>query len=189
MSYRNRDVDIKLQRLQHLLSKAACPLLYMLDLFVQKSSKNEGLTKDELKSSASLCKDVFQMFQVTFSDTSFKRRSLIKDDIQDRYKSLCDETTPITNNLFGDDVKDKLKELDAEFNLGKKLGKFKTGRDGYSGGRRGYNSRKRLGGKLHHRKGGMARNDSKSADKRNFLDKAGLRKKKHKKNHKFNTQQ
>ena len=48
MSSEHKMGDVKLQRIQNILGKATCPLLYLLDLFVEKSSKNEGMSKEEL---------------------------------------------------------------------------------------------------------------------------------------------
>lgn len=115
--------DVKLQRIQNLLGKATCPLLYLLDLFVAKSSKNEGMSKEEVKSTTQLCKDVYQLVQVNYSDITFRRRAFVKDDLQDRYKGLCNEDTLVTDQLFGDDIKEKVKELDIEFSIGRKIGK------------------------------------------------------------------
>ena len=86
--------DVKLQRIQNILGKATCSLLYLLDLFVEKSSKNEGMSKEDIKSTTQLCKDVYQLVQVTYSDITFRRRTFVKDDLQDRYKGLCNENTP-----------------------------------------------------------------------------------------------
>jgi hypothetical protein len=60
------------------LGKATCPLLYLLDPFVAKSSNNEGMSKEEIKSTTQLCKDVYQLVQVTYSDITFRRRALKK---------------------------------------------------------------------------------------------------------------
>ncbi|CAC5390007.1 unnamed protein product [Mytilus coruscus] len=51
------------------------------------------------------------------------RRSFIKGDIQPIYKALCDDTTLVTDTFFGDDIKEKIKELDAIYSVCKKLGK------------------------------------------------------------------
>jgi hypothetical protein len=123
MSSEHKMRDVKLQRIQNILGKATCPLLYLLDLFVEKSSKNEGMSKEEIKSTTRLCKDIYQLVQVTYSDITFRRRTFVKDDLQDRYKGLCNEDTPVTDQLFGDDIKEKVKELDAEFSIGRKIGK------------------------------------------------------------------
>ncbi|CAC5364135.1 unnamed protein product [Mytilus coruscus] len=123
MTPRNKDVDVKLQRLQNLLSKTACPLMYMMDMFVDKSSKKEGMSREELQAYTVTCRDTHQLFQACYSEITFRRRSFIKGDIQPQYKGLCDDTTPVTDMLFGDDIKEKIKELDAEHSVCKKVGK------------------------------------------------------------------
>ncbi|CAC5419005.1 recQ [Mytilus coruscus] len=60
MTPRNKDVGVKLQRLQNLLSKTACPLMYMMDMFVDKSSKKEGMSREELQAYAVTCRDTPQ---------------------------------------------------------------------------------------------------------------------------------
>ncbi|CAG2213825.1 unnamed protein product [Mytilus edulis] len=126
MTTRNKDVDLKLQHLQNLLSKAACPMMYMMDMFLQKSSNQQPITIQEVQSYTVTCKDTYQMLQASFSEITFRRRSFIKGDIQPQYKALCDDTTPVTDMLFGDDIKEKIKEMDAENSVFKKVGHEKS---------------------------------------------------------------
>ncbi|CAG2244373.1 unnamed protein product [Mytilus edulis] len=122
MTTRNKDVDLKLQHLKNLLSKAACPMMYMMDMFLQKSSNQQPITIQEVQSYTVTCKGYLQMLQASFSEITFRRRSFIKGDIQPQYKALCDDTTPVTDMLFGDDIKEKIKEMDAENSVFKKVG-------------------------------------------------------------------
>ncbi|XP_076111605.1 uncharacterized protein LOC143079852 [Mytilus galloprovincialis] len=126
MTTSNTDVDLKLQHLQNLLSKAACPMMYMMDMFLQKSSNQQPITIQEVQSYTVTCKDTYQMLQASFSEITFRRRSFIKGDIQPQYKALCDDTTPVTDMLFGDDIKEKIKEMDAENSVFKKVGHEKS---------------------------------------------------------------
>ncbi|CAC5422082.1 unnamed protein product [Mytilus coruscus] len=130
MSVPNRMNDVKLQKIQNLLGKAACPMLYLMDLFLSKSQTNDGLSREEVQSATQLCKDAYQMTQVTYADITFRRRALIQAEIQPKYKALCKDDVPVTDFLFGNDIKDKVKEMDAEYTVGKKLGKtnFKIGK-------------------------------------------------------------
>ncbi|XP_076090325.1 uncharacterized protein LOC143062544 [Mytilus galloprovincialis] len=59
------NIVFKLQRLQNLLSKTACPLMYniVMDMFVDKSSKKEGMSREELQAYAVTCRDTYQLFQ------------------------------------------------------------------------------------------------------------------------------
>ena len=59
MSSEHKMRDVKLQRIQNILGKATYPLLYLLDLFDEKSSKNEEMSKEEIKSTTQLCKNVY----------------------------------------------------------------------------------------------------------------------------------
>ena len=120
LSPKIKDTDVKLQRIQNLLAKAACPSLYLLDFFISKSTKQEGMTKQEVKSHMTTCNDTYQFLQATFTDITFRRRAIIKTEIQDKYKVLCDDSTLVTEWLFGNDMKEKVKELDAEHNICKK---------------------------------------------------------------------
>ncbi|CAC5381269.1 unnamed protein product [Mytilus coruscus] len=106
MSVPNRMNDVKLQKIQNLLGKAACPMLYLMDLFLSKSQTNDGLSREEVQSA-----------------TQTLRRALIQAEIQPKYKALCKDDVPVTDFLFGNDIKDKVKEMDAEYTVGKKLGK------------------------------------------------------------------
>ena len=122
-----------------------------------------------------LCKDVYQLVQVTYSDITF-----VKDDLQDRYKGLCNENTPVTDQLFGDDIKEKIKELDAEFSIGQKIGK--NNREPGERTRRSFVSNNQ-GGRGFGRKhftNGSSRNDNNDR-KKGFLDKTGFKKKKYRK--------
>ncbi|XP_052091631.1 uncharacterized protein LOC127728325 [Mytilus californianus] len=150
MTPRNKDVDVKLQRLQNLLSKTACPLMYMMDMFVDKSSKKEGMSREELQAYAVTCRDTYQLFQACYSEITFRRRSFIKGDIQPQYKGLCDDTTQVTDMLFGDDIKEKIKELDAEHSVCKKVGKDHNYT--YDNPKNSYQSSNR--GRSHHGHGG-----------------------------------
>ncbi|CAC5403252.1 unnamed protein product [Mytilus coruscus] len=105
MTTRNKDVDVKLQHLQNLLSKAACPMMYMMDMFLEKSSNQQPITIQEVQSYTVTCKNTYQLLQAGFSEITFITRSFIKGDIQPQYKGLCDDTTPVTEMLFGDDIK------------------------------------------------------------------------------------
>ncbi|CAC5380315.1 unnamed protein product [Mytilus coruscus] len=101
MSVPNRMNDVKLQKIQNLLGKAACPMLYLMDLFLSKLQTNDGLSREEVQSATQLCKDAYQMTQVTYADITFRRRALIQAEIQPKYKALCKDDVPVTDFLFG----------------------------------------------------------------------------------------
>lgn len=63
---------------------------------------------------------LYQLFQVSYSEITSRQRSFIKGDIQPQYKALYDNTTPVTDMLFGNDIKEKINELDVEHSVCKK---------------------------------------------------------------------
>ncbi|CAC5392551.1 unnamed protein product [Mytilus coruscus] len=69
--------DVKLQKIQNLLGKAACPMLYLMDLFLSKSQTNDGLSREEVQSATQLCKDAYQMTQVT--ETNLQKEKVQKE--------------------------------------------------------------------------------------------------------------
>ncbi|CAC5417455.1 unnamed protein product [Mytilus coruscus] len=117
MSVHKRMNDVKLQKIQNLLGKAVCPMLYLMDLFLSKSQTNDGLSREEVQPATQLCKDAYQMTQVTYANITFRRRALIQPDIQRKYKALCKDYVPVADFLFWDDIKDKVKEMDTDLNI------------------------------------------------------------------------
>jgi hypothetical protein len=53
----------------------------------------------------------------------------MKNDLMPAYQSICSVNVPITDNLFGDDIDSKVKELDTAKKLGNKVGKIKNTSD------------------------------------------------------------
>ena len=71
-----------------------------------------------------MTKDSFQLRQVAFTDASYRRLFLIKEDLKPTYKTLCDDANPITKNLFGDNLDAKMKEMEVMKRLSSKLKPF-----------------------------------------------------------------
>jgi len=89
----------------------------------------------------------------------------------------------VTDQLFGDDIKEKVKELDAGFSIGRKIGK--NNREPGEMTRRSFvpNTSNR-GGRGFGRKhftNSSSRNDNNDRKKFFFLDKTGFKKKKYRK--------
>ena len=97
-----------------------------MDKLINKSKSGECLTKDEVKEHLTLVKDAFMFIQMIFSGMNQKRREFIKKDLMPAYQALCSVNVPITDNLFGDDIDSKVKELDTTKKLGNKVGKNKN---------------------------------------------------------------
>ncbi|VDI81906.1 Hypothetical predicted protein [Mytilus galloprovincialis] len=128
---------------------------------------------EEVHSATQLCKDAYQMTQVTYADITFRRRALIQAEIQPKYKALCKDDVPVTDFLFGNDIKDKVKEMDAEYTVGKKLGKTN-----FNVGKKSHDDKKTFKKPYVHV---PKRHFDKPSNKKDFLGKPTYKKKKFKK--------
>lgn len=100
----------------------------------------------------------------------------MKNDLQEKYKELCDDTTSVTDYLFGDDVKGKIKEMDVEFNIGMKVGKSHNRK--HRGGFTGVQRKDRYPKTGHGRGGVKRRHDNTDFKQGNKRDDAFLEKRK-----------
>lgn len=181
LKYQTKDVDVKLQSIQNVVGKGLSPLLYLLDRLIAADGTNKGMSKEKVKECANLCNDAYQLFKEAFITFNYRRRLLLKPDIKHKYKDLCSDDTPITNLLFGDNIKDMMSKMDAEYNVGNKVGKNSSTRGGFSF-RRGFGRGFRgTGRRPNPRRGGFSRHHSSGNEKpEDFLEK-GEKRKKHKK--------
>ena len=53
---------------------------------------------------------------------SVRRRYIIRPNLKKKYTSLCNISTPISNQLFGDDIAKEIKNCDSMYGLGKDQG-------------------------------------------------------------------
>ena len=65
--------------------------------------------------------DALALFANANSELPQRRRELIKPDLHDEYKHLCSSSLAITDQLFGDDLPNQVKELTEVNGVGKKL--------------------------------------------------------------------
>ena len=54
--------------------------------------------------------DAIAMLAAINRDINMKRRTLIKPELNENYRHLCAPTVPITSQLFGDDVQERIKQ-------------------------------------------------------------------------------
>ena len=121
---KTRDIDSKFQRIQQYQLKALYPTLRVFDKLFQASKDKKGLSATDTKECLKMTKDSFQLQQVAFTDASYRRRFLIKEDLKPTYKTLCNDANPITKNLLGDNLDAKMKEMEVTKRLSSKLKPF-----------------------------------------------------------------
>lgn len=95
----------------------ACNLLDKLSL-ARKSTSNGIKSSNEC---LELAQYNVKLLQLAFTDLSHKRRYLIRPELKHSYKSLCNDAKKVSEFLFGDDVGEKIKKIDASKRVGKKL--------------------------------------------------------------------
>ncbi|KAK3106325.1 hypothetical protein FSP39_017740 [Pinctada imbricata] len=116
-----QNTDVKLQRIQHYQLKSMFPVLQLFDKLYQSTKAKKGLTHSETVEGLNLAKGAFQLMQVAFTDVSFRRRQFLKDKLRAPYKQLCSDSNPVTKNLLGDKVEEKMKELEVAKRMSGKL--------------------------------------------------------------------
>lgn len=74
---------------------------------------NNCLEKDDSHNSKvfDLACDAFQLMAYAHRDTSNVRRQMLKPAVSKHYRKLCSPATPVTENLFGDDLHKQIKDL------------------------------------------------------------------------------
>ena len=77
------------------------------------------------QSNFKLARDSLQLLAYAHRDISNIRRQQLKAVVADKYKLLCHDSTPLTENLLGDDLEKQIKTMDEMRKMGKDLTKNK----------------------------------------------------------------
>ena len=102
------------QKCQTLLKAATCAIL--------KASRGAcGLIKANLV-------DALVLILSGNRELNLKRRELLRPDLNAQFSALCSASTPISKELFGDDVGREINEVAKANRVGKKLASHKKGR-------------------------------------------------------------
>lgn len=113
-----REGDLAMQTVQKYLKLAMVPNLMALEIL-----KNKG---DQTKL-PQLIKDSFKIIANGLHHCNRKRKALIKPGLPVKYRKVCDVDTPVTRNLFGDDIEAKVDEIEKEERRSQKLSGVNTG--------------------------------------------------------------
>lgn len=87
---------------QSLITKAMIPVIQIMNNCKEK--KNEKETFD-------LACDAFQLLAYAHRDESNIRRQMLKPAVHKCYRKLSNPSTPVTENLFGDDLHKQIKDI------------------------------------------------------------------------------
>ncbi|KAJ8049002.1 hypothetical protein HOLleu_01538 [Holothuria leucospilota] len=100
-----RMTDLKAQKIQVSIVKAMTALTAMLNEILNSKA---GLDKETILRSLT---DALALLGTANINFNFLRRELIKPEMKNEYKSLCSKTTPLTTLLFGDNVKQQMRDI------------------------------------------------------------------------------
>ncbi|XP_028518407.1 uncharacterized protein LOC114576281 [Exaiptasia diaphana] len=112
ISSSTRSRDVKLQKIQTMLMKATTVLVGLADKLV-KNEKDNSTVKSMFDSIAFISHANIEI--------SHRRRDFIKPDLNKAYQQICSDQVEITDNLFGDDLPQKIKDINATNKVGNTL--------------------------------------------------------------------
>lgn len=108
---------------QKLVTKAMLPVIQIMDKCLKQDTDNEIFE---------LACDSFQMLAYAHRDCSNIRRHMLKPAVSKPYRKLCTPSTPVTENLFGDDLHKQIKDLNETKKFTHNLSTQKNKRKSYS---------------------------------------------------------
>ena len=112
-----RSRDRKLQKIQTTLLKATTVLVEVTDKFSESKDQSKSLLNEATKSLF----DAIALITHANCDLNHRRRDLIKPDLNRSYQQICSEQIEVTENLFGDDLPQKIKDIITTNKVGNKL--------------------------------------------------------------------
>ena len=118
-----RTYDSNLQKIQGAVMTSVIALSRVLEKVVThqrkfKCSDDAAKSMDDILDTTS---DALSLACVANSVVNNKRREHVKTSLNDDYKGLCSSATPVTTELFGDDVTKQVKDLAEVSKVGKNL--------------------------------------------------------------------
>ena len=135
-----RSADIRMRKVQVRLTRGLVALARLADQLL-KHKKNGTIT--DLGEGLNKAIQAFALISTANYEISLRRRETLKSQLNPRFNRLCYPSTPVTANLFGDDVTKQVEDINKVQRLGANLGQNFGGRfnNNYNNnyGNRGYN--------------------------------------------------
>ena len=114
----SKEQDRMYQTAQKYLNQGLIPLVQLIEnLLKEKGTENNFR----------LARDSLQLIAYAHRDLSNLRRQKLKAVVAEKYKPLCNDSTPLTENLLGDDLEKQIKTLDEMRKVAKDLTKHSRG--------------------------------------------------------------
>ena len=113
-----RSHDLKMQKIQNTILKAITPLAELSDSLLNLKSKNDVF--DTAKAVRQILDSVALLTHAN-CDIIQRRRELIRPDLNKLYQQICAEHVSFTGFLFGDDLPQKIQDINMTNRVGQKL--------------------------------------------------------------------
>ena len=113
---KTRSMDIKLQKVEQAALKGLVPIVTCIDTLM---SNNKSLDSKVLVTNLF---DSVAILGHAVTELNFRRRELIKPDLNQQYSTLCSTRVPVTGLLFGDNLSQQCKDIQDTNKLGQKFG-------------------------------------------------------------------
>lgn len=98
-----KSLDLSMQTVQKLLGMGIVPVVRLAELLSKKEFEIKDLRALTLKALTILCSVFFEF--------SYSRKMILKPHLEPKYHLLCNRNEEIGENLFGDDVSKRIKEI------------------------------------------------------------------------------
>ncbi|XP_071801835.1 uncharacterized protein [Asterias amurensis] len=113
---KTRSMDIKLQKVEQAALKGMVPIVTCIEALM---STNKSLDHKVLVTNLL---DALAIIGHATTELNFRRRELIKPDLNQQFSTLCSAQAPVTGLLFGDNLSQKCKDIQETNKLGQKFG-------------------------------------------------------------------
>ena len=109
--------DQSLQSIQKSIHGCLKPVLQMCDILSKTVEKDEGLSPTDSVSLLKIAADALALTSHSNTQIGFQRRQNIKPFLDSKFHELCNLDNPITDNLFGENVQEKVSKLKESSNV------------------------------------------------------------------------
>jgi hypothetical protein len=132
-------IDLKWQDIHELQLKGMIPLVRLVQKLLEAGKTKQPV---DTQSASELAVDALNILANTSVETAAKRRAAIRPHLNQTYRQLCSDSTPVTTQLLGDDLQQQVKTLSETSKLTKDITQPKRRQDyqGHSSGYGGANS-------------------------------------------------
>lgn len=102
---KSRSYDRLFVEIQTLVAAGMVPIIKLVEHLKESLSKNEKCKQ--------LLSDSLTLFGQVQYHLSLRRRYLIRPSLKAKYKNLCNQSVPVTSQLFGDEISKEIKNCEA----------------------------------------------------------------------------